>query len=153
MNGYHNNLDAVRDAYDPDGWLRTGDIVYYDDNQCFYVVDRIKEMLKYRSWHVAPAVLEHVLAGHAAVKMAVVIGVPHEEDGDHPMAVVVLEDNAAAAGVVTAEDLVNYVADRVDDRQRLRGGVKFVDHIPLTPSGKINRQAIKNMFINKFVRV
>lgn len=58
MNGYYKRESS--DAYDEDGWLKTGDIVYYDEDHCFYIIDRIKELLKYKSWHVPPAIIEHV---------------------------------------------------------------------------------------------
>ncbi|KAJ3616716.1 hypothetical protein MTP99_014111 [Tenebrio molitor] len=142
MNGYF-NLDSS-DSFDRNGWLKTGDIVYYDQDRCFYVVDRIKEMLKYKSWHVAPAMLENILHNHAAIKKAVVIGIPDEEDGDHPMAVVILNNPHEN---ITAEEIEAYVAERVQDRQRLRAGVKFVDAVPITPSGKVKRRDLKNMVL------
>ncbi|KAJ8919701.1 hypothetical protein NQ315_006229 [Exocentrus adspersus] len=142
MNGYYNRDFSNR--YDKDKWFRTGDMVKYDENCYFYVVDRLKEMLKYRGWHIPPAILELELSHHPAVKQAVVIGKPHEEDGDHPMAVVVLEDDA---GDVTAKDIEKYVEERVDERQRLRGGVRFVTCIPMTPSGKIKRRELKRMVL------
>ncbi|KAF2887070.1 hypothetical protein ILUMI_19104, partial [Ignelater luminosus] len=136
MNGYY-NMDSS-DAWDPDGWLRSGDIVYYDEDQCFYVVDRMKEMLKFQSWHVLPAVIENVIKTHPSIETAVVIGVPHDIDGDHPMAIVTLKEGCSKS--VTPETIEKYVEERVHDRQRLRGGVKIVDVIPVTPSGKVKRK-------------
>lgn len=72
MNGYYNRDCSNR--YDKDGWFRTGDVVRYDENCFFYVVDRVKEMLKYRGWHIPPAILELELSHHPAVKQSVVIG-------------------------------------------------------------------------------
>ncbi|XP_018575536.1 4-coumarate--CoA ligase 1 [Anoplophora glabripennis] len=143
MNGYYNRDFSNR--YDKDGWFRTGDIVKYDENGYFYVVDRLKEMLKYRGWHIPPAILELELSHHPAVKRVVVIGKPHEEDGDHPMAVIVLEEDAKD---VTAKDIERYVEERVDEKQRLRGGVKFVTSIPMTPSGKIKRRKLRRMVLD-----
>ncbi|KAJ8951633.1 hypothetical protein NQ318_012303 [Aromia moschata] len=142
MNGYYKRDCSNR--YDKDGWFRTGDVVKYDENGYFYVVDRLKEMLKYRGWHIPPAILELELSHHPAVRQAVVIGKPHEEDGDHPMAVVVLDKNARD---VTAEEIETYVAERVQEKQRLRGGVKFVESIPMTPSGKIKRRELRRMVL------
>ncbi|EEZ99576.2 uncharacterized protein LOC655644 [Tribolium castaneum] len=141
MNGYY-NLDSS-ESFDTDGWLKTGDIVYYDEDHCFYVVDRIKEMLKYKSWHIAPAMLEDILNNHPAIKRSVVIGIPDEEDGDHPMAVVILNPGSE----ITSEEIEAYVAERVQDRQKLRAGVKFVTSFPITPSGKIKRREIKQMVL------
>ncbi|KAJ8951647.1 hypothetical protein NQ318_012318 [Aromia moschata] len=141
MNGYYGRDSS--DSFDSDGWLRTGDIVYYDEEQCFFVVDRIKEMLKYKSWHVPPAMIEQIIVSHPAVNRAVVIGLPNEEDGDHPMALVMV--NPMFNGDVHPEDIEIFVAERVPDRMKLRGGVKFIDSIPLTPSGKVKRRNIREM--------
>lgn len=143
MNGYF-NMDSSS-AFDEDGWLRTGDIVYYDEDHCFYVMDRTKEMLKYKSWHVAPAALELVISNHPAVKQVVVIGIPDEEDGDHPMAIVVLYDDAAD---ISDKEIENFVEERVDERQKLRAGVKFTNVIPLTATGKIKRKLIRDMVLS-----
>lgn len=143
MNGYYNRDSS--EEFDNDGWLKTGDMVYYDNDYCFYVVDRIKEMLKYKSWHIAPAMLENIINSHPAVKFSVVIGIPHEEDGDHPMAVVILNNSQLNNN---AEAIEAFVAEKVQDRQRLRAGVKFVEEFPLTPSGKIKRQELKRMILS-----
>lgn len=148
MNGYH-NMDSS-EAFDADGWLKTGDVCYYDQDQCFYVVDRIKEMLKYRSWHVVPAVIEQVLLSHAAVKKAIVIGIPHEEDGEHPMAVVILDENCDTN--VSAKDLEDYVAERVGERSKLRAGVKFVEDLPVTPTGKYKRRQVRDMVLKGTIK-
>lgn len=131
------------DVWDSDGWLRTGDIVYYDDDRCFFVVDRLKEVLKFRSHHVPPATIELVLKSHPDIEHAVVVGVPHEVDGDHPAAVVVVRNNK-----ITAEEIERFVNERVDDdRKKLRGGVVIVDRIPVTATGKIQRRALKDLFV------
>lgn len=140
MKGYY-NLDSAA-TYDEDGFLKTGDVVYYDNEFCFFVVDRIKEMLKYRSWHVAPAMLEEVLLTHPAVKAAVVVGVPDKEDGEHPMACVILKQGARG---VSEEQIRGYVDERVDDRKKLRGGVVFVKGFPTTASGKISRRLLRDL--------
>lgn len=145
MTGYY-NLDSS-EAWDSEGWLKTGDIAYYDEDQCFYVVDRVKEMLKFQSWHVPPVVIENVLLQHPSIKTAVVIGVPHEIDGDHPLAIVILKEKHHEK--VTLGDIEKYVEERVHDRQRLRGGVRIVDFIPTTPSGKVKRREIKKMILGK----
>ncbi|CAG9855968.1 unnamed protein product [Phyllotreta striolata] len=141
MNGYYNKDSS--ETYDEDGWLRTGDIVYYDEDMCFYIVDRIKELLKFRSFHVPPAMLEQIISAHPAVAQVVVIGVPDEEDGDHPMALIIL--NEQSNGNVGENEIRDYVEERVPDRLRLRGGVKFLNSFPLTPSGKISRKDLRNL--------
>lgn len=141
MNGYYNMNSS--DTWDEDGWLRTGDVAYYDDDHCLFVVDRIKEMLKFQSWHVPPALIEAVLHSHPGVRMSAVIGVPHPEDGDHPMALVI-----PTSKNYTPEDILKYVHARVDDRQKLRAGLKFVDKLPLTPSGKVRRKELKDLVLS-----
>ncbi|KAG5879177.1 hypothetical protein JTB14_037435 [Gonioctena quinquepunctata] len=142
MNGYYNRDFSNR--FDEEGWFRTGDVVTYDENCYFYVVDRLKEMLKYRGWHIPPAILELQLSHHPAVRQSVVIGQKHEEDGDHPMAIIVLHDECK--GKVTPEDIEKFIEERVQDKQRLRGGVKFVETLPMTPSGKVKRKTLKRIF-------
>lgn len=140
--GYYNqSSDGI---YDDDGWLKTGDIVYYDENYCFYIVDRIKEMFKYKSWHIVPAVLETVIQEHPAVRDCVVFGIPHETDGDLPTAVIILKDNY---GNIKEEEIIKFVDERVDERQKLRGGIKFTDDLPRTPSGKIMRREVRKLFV------
>lgn len=140
MNGYY-KMDSTS-AIDEDGYVKSGDIGYYDEDHCFFIVDRIKEMLKFRSWHVPPAIIEGVMLTHPAVASGIVIGIPHEEDGDHPMGIVVLK---LGYEDTTAEDVRDYVNHRVDDRQKLRAGVRIVNDIPLTPTGKPQRNYIRNM--------
>nr|CAH7742826.1 unnamed protein product [Callosobruchus chinensis] len=112
---------------------------------CFYIVDRIKEMLKYKSWHVAPAMIEQILMTHPAVSSSVVIGIPHETDGDHPLAVIVLNEGYMD---VAEDDFIDYVAAKAPDRMKLRGGVKFLKQLPITPSGKVKRKELRDMVLN-----
>lgn len=140
---YYNQ--TYSDICDSDGWLKTGDVGYFDENYCFYVVDRIKEMFKYQSWHIVPAVIESVILEHPAVLEAIVVGLPHEPDGEIPVGIVVLKDNYKT---VTADDIINFVNEKVDERQQLRGGVKFVEEIPRTPSGKHSRKIARDIIFN-----
>lgn len=143
MNGYY-GIDSS-DQWDSDGFLKTGDVAYYDEDYCFFIVDRIKEMLKYRGWQIAPAKLEAILMNHPDVKSVIVIGLPHPVDCDHPMALVVLRDSSK--GKITEKEVEMYVQERVDDKQRLRGGVKFVDKLYMTPTGKYKRRFMKNLVL------
>ncbi|KAL1517921.1 hypothetical protein ABEB36_001620 [Hypothenemus hampei] len=147
LNSYYNQ-DSTS-AFDEEGWLRTGDVVYYDRDFCFYVVGRIKEMLKYRSWHVQPALLEGILQQHPAVKQCIVVGIPHPVDGDHPVGVVVVHEDHLED--VTAEEIQDFVAKRVNDTHKLRGGVRFIDELPLTPSGKIKRKLVQDMVLKGLI--
>ncbi|KAF2895839.1 hypothetical protein ILUMI_10335 [Ignelater luminosus] len=143
MSGYF-NMDSSR-CWDADGWLKTGEISYYDEDCCFFIVDRMRDMLKFRSWYLAPAKIEGILLSHPAVDAVVVVGLPHAQDGEHPIAAVVLRSHAV--GTVTPEDIQNYVDQRVEDHYRLRGGVRFVDYIPVTSSGKNRRAAVKDLLL------
>lgn len=139
MNGYY-NMDSSN-AWDSDGWLKTGDICYYDNDYCFYVVDRIKELIKYRGWHVSPVLLESILLKHPAIQTAAVIGIPHVEDNEHPMALVELKNDANI--YVSEEEIQKFVDDEVDDNKKLRSGVRIVKNIPLTSAGKVKRYDLK----------
>ncbi|XP_018327283.1 luciferin 4-monooxygenase-like [Agrilus planipennis] len=142
MNGYYNLISP--DTYDLEGFIRTGDIGYYDEDEYIYITDRCKEMLKYKSFPVSPSSIEDVLSRHPAVKHGVVIGVPHEVDGDHPIALVVLKDGVE----IDPAEIKKFVDDKVDDRKRLRGGVKIIKDMPLSPTGKPDRRLLKNMVLN-----
>jgi acyl-CoA synthetase (AMP-forming)/AMP-acid ligase II len=135
MCGYLNNPDATRETIDPEGWLHTGDIGYVDDEGYLFVVDRLKELIKYKGMQVAPAELEGVLLTHPAIVDAAVIGVPDAEAGEVPKAFVVLK------APVTADALMSYVAGQVAPHKRIRQ-VEVVDAIPKTASGKILRRVL-----------
>src|SRR3989338_2331522 len=89
MKGYLNNEAATRSTIDADGWLHTGDIAYADEEGYFFIVDRLKELIKYKGFQVPPAELEALLIAHASIKDAAVIGIPDEEAGELPRAYVV----------------------------------------------------------------
>ncbi len=135
MRGYLNRPEASAAMIDADGWLRTGDIGYVDEDGYFYVVDRLKELIKVKGFQVAPAELEGVLLAHPAVADAAVIPSPDEEAGEVPKAFVVLK---AAA---TPEELMAFVAARVAPYKKVRL-MEFVDQIPKSASGKILRRIL-----------
>jgi acyl-CoA synthetase (AMP-forming)/AMP-acid ligase II len=136
MKGYLNNDEATAETLTEDGWLRTGDIGRVDENGFFYVVDRLKELIKYKGYQVPPAELEAVLVSHPKVKDAGVIGVPNEEGEEVPKACVVADDG------LEAEELMAYVAEQVAPYKRIRE-VEFVDQIPKSASGKILRRVLR----------
>ncbi|XP_044743979.1 4-coumarate--CoA ligase 2-like, partial [Chrysoperla carnea] len=140
--GYYKNPEATAEVIDNDGWYHSGDMVKFDEENCFYVLGRYKEILKYRSWQVSPAELEEVIRSHPAVNMVCVIGKPHEDDGEWPLAFIVKKNSM---GDVTGNEIVEFVNDRVADHQKLRGGVIFLDSLPMTPSGKIRRIDLKKL--------
>ncbi|KAL1969436.1 hypothetical protein VTN77DRAFT_8874 [Rasamsonia byssochlamydoides] len=138
MKGYWRNPQATRETKTEDGWLKTGDIAYVDDEGKFYVVDRKKELIKVKGNQVAPAELEAQLLEHPAVADAAVIGlqVNHEE---YPRAYIVLKPGHTAS----AEAITKFINERVAPVKRLIGGVVFTDSIPKNPSGKILRRELR----------
>jgi acyl-CoA synthetase (AMP-forming)/AMP-acid ligase II len=137
MRGYLNRPEETRAVLDADGWLHSGDIGHADADGDFYVVDRLKELIKYKGMQVPPAELESVLLSHPAVADAAVVALPDAEAGEIPRAFVVLK------GAATADELMAYVAERVTSYKRVRR-VDFIDAIPKSPSGKILRRLLKD---------
>jgi acyl-CoA synthetase (AMP-forming)/AMP-acid ligase II len=136
MKGYLNNPEATAEALVEDGWLRTGDIGRIDPEGFTFIVDRLKELIKYKGYQVPPAELEAVLVSHPKVKDAGVIGVPMDDGGDSPKAFVVTDDG------LDPEELMAWVAERVAPYKRIRE-VEFVDEIPKSASGKILRRLLR----------
>ena len=135
MRGYLNKPDATAATLTSDGWLKTGDIGYIDEDGFVFVVDRLKELIKYNAYQVAPAELEAVLVTHPAVADAAVIGSPDAECGEVPKAFVVLK------GEATGDELMAHVAARVAPYKKIRR-IEFIDAIPKSPSGKILRRVL-----------
>src|SRR5216110_2090426 len=136
MAGYLNNPEATAATLDAAGWLHTGDIGRVDRDGYFTIVDRLKELTKYKGFQVPPAELEAVLRGHPAVADAAVVPLADRECGEVPKAFVVLR------GDVSAADLMAYVAERVAPYKRIRA-LEIIDAIPKSPSGKILRRVLK----------
>jgi 4-coumarate--CoA ligase len=138
MKGYLNNPEATAATIDDDGWLHTGDIGHVDADGHLYIVDRLKELIKYKGFQVAPAELEGLLLTHPAVADAAVVGVPDEEAGEVPVGYVVVKPDQT----VTESELRAFIADLVASYKRL-SRVVFLDAIPKSPSGKILRRVLK----------
>jgi steroid delta-isomerase-like uncharacterized protein len=135
MRGYLNDPAATKMTIGPDDWMHTGDIVSVDDEGYIFVVDRLKELIKYKGMQVAPAELEGVLLTHPAIAEAAVIGSPDEQAGEVPKAFVVLK------GQITPEALMDYVASKVAPYKKIRK-VEIVEAIPKSPTGKILRRVL-----------
>jgi acyl-CoA synthetase (AMP-forming)/AMP-acid ligase II len=138
MKGYWKQPAATADTLVGDGWMRTGDVGYVDSDGCIFLVDRLKEMIKFNALQVAPAELEDIIQSHPAVADAAVIGAPEPAVGEIPMAFVVKKPGA----VLEAEELMQYVAARVAPYKKIRA-VEFVQEIPKSPTGKILRRILK----------
>ncbi|RZC35101.1 AMP-binding domain containing protein [Asbolus verrucosus] len=141
MKGYLGNDEESKAAFDEDGFLRSGDLGYYDEEGFYYIVDRLKEIINYKGFQVSPAELENLLIQHPAVKDAGVIGIPKEGVGEVPLAFIVKQPDTN----VTEEEIVHYIEENISVQKRLYGGVKFIDDIPKNPSGKILRRKLKEL--------
>ena len=139
MKGYLNNESATRSTVDEDGWLHTGDIGHLDADGHLFIVDRLKELIKYKGFQVPPAELEALLLTHPQVVDAAVIGLPDDEAGEIPAAYVVLKQGQD----VTSADIQRFVADKVASYKQVRK-VTFIDAIPKSASGKILRRVLRD---------
>jgi acyl-CoA synthetase (AMP-forming)/AMP-acid ligase II len=137
MKGYLNRPEATAQTVDADGWLHTGDIGYADEEGYFYIVDRAKELIKYKAFQVAPAELEALLLTHPSIADVAVIPSRDEEAGEVPKAFVVLKDGHALAEA----EVLSFVASQVAPYKKVRR-VEFVEQIPKSPSGKILRRLL-----------
>ncbi|MCB0034951.1 MAG: 4-coumarate--CoA ligase family protein [Anaerolineales bacterium] len=135
MKGYLNNKGATESTLTEDGWLKSGDIGHMDEEGHLYIVDRLKELIKYKGFQVAPAELEALLLGNEAVADVAVIPKPDEEAGEIPKAYVVLK------GELEADELMSWVAGQVAPHKKIRD-VEFVSEIPKSASGKILRRVL-----------
>jgi len=138
MKGYYNNPEATAQTV-VDGWLRTGDLAWKDEEGYVFIVDRLKEVIKCKGLQVAPAEIEHILVGHPDIKDAAVVGEPHPEYGEVPVAYVVLRDKAS----LSSEAIIEYAAQGLAKYKRLARVVP-TDMIPRSASGKILRRLLKN---------
>ncbi|CAN1238583.1 Peroxisomal OPC-8:0-CoA ligase 1 [Linum grandiflorum] len=136
MKGYLRNEEATAEAVDSEGWLRTGDLCYFDGEGVLYVVDRIKELIKHNGYQVAPAELEAILLKHPQVMDAAVIPIKDAASGEIPMAYVV----RASAGL-TEDQVIEFVAAQVAPYKKVRK-VAFIDTIPKSAAGKILRKTL-----------
>ena len=137
MKGYLGRPEATAETVDAEGWLHTGDVAYVDEDGFFFIVDRAKELIKYKAFQVAPAELEAVLLTHRSVADAAVIPSPDDEAGEVPKAFVVVKEGHG----LTEAEVLDFVAARVAPHKKVRR-VEFVAQIPKSPSGKILRRLL-----------
>lgn len=142
--GYFNNPEANAEAFDTEGWFKTGDIAYCDQRtRKWYIVDRRKELIKVRSFQVAPPELEAVLLSHPQIVDAAVIGITFPgADIEYPRAYVVRRSSGLGFKLTEAE-IQEYVLSRLAKYKALTGGVKFVGAIARNPSGKILKRVLR----------
>jgi acyl-CoA synthetase (AMP-forming)/AMP-acid ligase II len=135
MKGYLNNPEATKACLDADGWFHSGDIGYADKDGHFYVVDRLKELIKYKGMQVAPAELEALILTHPKIADVAVVPKDDAEAGEIPKAFAVLRED------LSEKEIMEFVAERVAPHKKIRA-VEFVDRIPKSPSGKILRRIL-----------
>ena len=140
MKGYLNKPDDTVASIDPEGWYHTGDVGYVDEEGWFYIVDRTKELIKYKGMQVAPAELEALLLTHPAVLDVAVVRRPDEEAGEIPKAFVVTKPDPESRAT-TGESIMAWASERVSPHKKIRR-LEFVDEIPKSPSGKILRRLL-----------
>lgn len=145
--GYHKNQKATEGCLSADGWFRTGDVGFQDKNFDFYITDRVKELIKYKGFQVPPAELEGILVDNELIDDVAVIGIYSEEHGSEvPRAYVVRSAKSKSSGSSDSDEaakIVGWIHSKVAQHKRLRGGVRFVDAIPKSVSGKILRRVLK----------
>jgi len=135
MQGYLGQAGATAATIDAEGWLHTGDVGYVDADGDFFIVDRTKELIKFKGLQVAPAELEAVLLGHPAIAEACVIGIADEDAGEVPKAFVVRKAD------IGADEVTAWVAERVAPHKKVRA-VEFVTELPKSATGKLLRRVL-----------
>jgi acyl-CoA synthetase (AMP-forming)/AMP-acid ligase II len=139
MKGYLNNPQATAETLDDDGFLHTGDVAIVDENGCYTVVDRVKELIKYKGYQVAPAELEAVLIGNPQIADAAVIGIKDEASGEElPKAFVV----RVPGSEITAQEVMDFAAGKLAPHKKIRA-VEFIEQVPKSSAGKILRKDLK----------
>jgi len=144
--GYWKNKAATSNALTSDGYFKTGDIGYQDQDGNFYITDRIKELIKYKGFQVPPAELEGVLMSHDKVNDVAVLGVQRDDLATEVPIAYVVPRPGTATDPQLEKEIVDFVASKVANHKRLRGGVKFVDEIPKSAAGKILRRVLRDRY-------
>uniref|UniRef100_A0A0V0HJ56 4-coumarate--CoA ligase n=1 Tax=Solanum chacoense TaxID=4108 RepID=A0A0V0HJ56_SOLCH len=138
MKGYLNDPDATAGTIDKEGWLHTGDIGYIDNDDELFIVDRLKELIKYKGFQVAPAELEALLLNHPNISDAAVVPMKDEQAGEVPVAFVVRSNGST----ITEDEVKEFITKQVIFYKRIKR-VFFVDAVPKSPSGKILRKDLR----------
>ena len=150
MKGYLKNEEETKRTLRDGGWLHTGDLAYYDSDKYFYVVGRLKELIKVNALQVAPAELEDILRQHPKIADVGIIGIPDAKKGQVPFAFIVKKQGLKED--LQETDIHDFLSDKVADYKYLAGGVRFMDALPYSPAGKILRKDLLELFNNEIVR-
>lgn len=142
-NGYYNDPEQTARTIDAQGWFHMGDLGYFDDEGQLYVVDRKKDLLKYRSMHYTPNEIERIIMELPDVQEVCVVGIRDKFQGDAAGALIRLKPNS----ILSEREVIDHVARRIPvDYKQLHAGVRFVDRIPFNSSGKLLRDKAKELF-------
>ncbi|EPS59940.1 hypothetical protein M569_14863 [Genlisea aurea] len=145
MKGYLNDAKATEATIDADGWLHSGDIGFIDADDELFIVDRLKEIIKYKGFQVAPAEIESLLIAHPAISDAAVVPMKDEEAGEVPVAFVVKSNGTH----VTEDEIKQYISKQVVFYKRI-SRVFFVGAVPKSPAGKILRKQLREKLAADF---
>jgi 4-coumarate--CoA ligase len=143
--GYLNNVEGTKNALTADGYFKTGDVGHQDEKGNFFITDRVKELIKYKGFQVPPAELEGILISNEEVDDVAVIGIYNKDQATEVPRAYVVPKKGVKAGKESEERIVKWLAGKVASHKRLRGGVRFIDEIPKSVSGKILRRKLKEV--------
>ncbi|XP_077227274.1 4-coumarate--CoA ligase-like 9 [Tasmannia lanceolata] len=144
MKGYIGDDDATASTLDSEGWMKTGDLCYFDHDGFLFIADRLKELIKYKAYQVPPAELEQVLKSHPEIADAAVVPYPDEDVGELPMAFVVRQQGST----LNESQVMDFVAKQVAPYKKIRR-VAFINAIPKNPAGKILRRELVSLAISR----
>ena len=139
MRGYLNNEEATNQTIDPEGWLKTGDIAEVDEDGYFKIVDRVKELIKYKGFQVAPAELEALLLTHPSIADCAVVPAVDPEAGEIPVGFVVYKENM----MENPQTIIEFIAEKVSPQKKIRRIIQ-IEQIPKSTSGKILRRHLRD---------
>jgi len=134
---------------DEEGFLKTGDIGFVDDNGSVFIFDRKKEIMKYKGYQINPSEIESIIESIEGVELVAVVGIPDKIATNLPAAVVVKRPEFEE---LTEINIMDFVAEKLPEYKQLHGGVYFVDELPMTPSGKILKRFVKAIAIREFTK-
>lgn len=146
--GYYGNPEASANAVDADGYLKTGDVGYIDENGCIFIIDRKKEIMKYKGYQVNPSEIENVIQTIEGVEFVTVVGIPDPIATNLPAALIVLRPEFEDE--LTEQFIIDFVAEKLPEYKHLHGGAHFVDELPMLESGKIQKRFAKVIAIKEY---
>lgn len=142
--GYLNNIEGTRHALTDDDYFKTGDVGYQDKDGNVFITDRIKELIKYKGFQVAPAELEGILMSHPKVTDVAVVGVNDEQLATEVPRAYIVTAPGVERNDATSDEITTWLKDKVASHKWLRGGIRYIDAVPKTASGKIVRSVLKS---------